>query len=350
MTSTADAPTQTETTDAAATDKATSKDTMTAVYVREFGEPEDLKVEQKAIPEPGANEILIDVAAAGVNFADVIARQGFYRDAPPRPFVPGYEVAGIVSKLGEGVTKFKVGQRVVAITDFWGYAEKAVANEAASVALEDGDDFVEAAALLVNAVTAWHCMFRAFSICPGDRVLVHAAAGGVGLIACQMAKHAGATVFGTAGGPKKVEYLKNFGVDHPIDYKAHDFEEEIKRIAPEGVDLILDSIGGSYHKKGRRILRPGGSLMAFGMASMNAPKGRSKLRLLKTVLQTGVVNPLSHMMQSKGYVGVNMKRIGELNQDLLAHEIAECAKGWRAGHWKPVLAKTFPLEQAAEAH
>lgn len=323
---------------------------MQAVTIRRFGGPETLVAEETPDPSPGAGEVLIDVAASGVNFADTLARQGLYRDAPPLPFIPGYEVAGRIAALGPGVTAFEVGQPVLAFTNFTGYASRAVSPARGTFPLEEGDDLVEAAALPVNFVTAWHSIFRVGGVKEGDRVLVHAAAGGVGLAAVQMLKHAGAVIFGTAGGPKKIEVLEAHGVDHPIDYRAVDFERAVRAIAPEGIDLILDSIGGAYHKKGRRLLRAGGTLVAFGMASMSAPTGRSMLRVLKAVVQTGFVNPLTHMMQSKGYVGVNMKRIGDENPDLLAYEMQKVIEGWRAGHWKPVVAQRFPLAKVGEAH
>lgn len=333
--------------------EATSKgsQTRTAVYIRKHGAPELLSVETEAVPQPKAGEVLIDVKATGVNFADVMARQGVYRDAPPAPFVPGYEVAGTIAALGEGVTEFAVGQKVMALCDFGGYASQVVAQTHGVFALEDGDDFVEAAAIPVNFVTAWHCIFRSFGLVPGDRALVHAAAGGVGLAAVQMLKSKGVEVFGTAGSEAKLEALRAHGVDHPINYRTEDFEAAIRKIAPEGIDLILDSIGGSYHKKGRRLLRPGGTLVAFGVASFNAQNGkRSYLSLLKGVLATGLINPLGHLMQSKGFVGANLKRLGDGHRSLLRYEMEQVIAGWRRGDWKPVISKTFPLAQAAEAH
>ncbi len=235
---------------------------MRAVAIRRAGPPETLETIDAPEPSAGAGQVVIRVRRAGVNFADVLARQGIYPDAPKMPFVPGYEVSGVVASVGAGVTGVRGGERVAAFTRFGGYAECAVADARFAVTLPAGMDFSTGAAVPVNFATAFHCLFHTGSLLPGDRVLVHAAAGGVGLAAVQMAKGAGAIVFGTAGSPEKVRFLRAFGVDHPVDYRSEDFVEVVRRATGgEGVDVILDSSGGRTIAQDLRVLRPGGRIV-----------------------------------------------------------------------------------------
>jgi len=229
------------------------------VAIRRTGPPETLEAIDAPDPSAGPGEIVIRVHRAGVNFADVLARQGIYPDAPKLPFVPGYEVSGVVASAGTGAGEFRGGERVAAFTRFGGYAELAVADARFAVPLPRGIDFSAGASIPVNFATAHHCLFHTGILLPGDRVLIHAAAGGVGLAAVQMAKGAGAVVFGTAGSPEKVRFLAAFGVDHPIDYRSEDFVEAVRRATGgEGVDVILDSIGAGRSGRTCACCAPGG--------------------------------------------------------------------------------------------
>ena len=181
---------------------------MRAVSIRRAGPPESLECGDMPLREAGDGEVRIRVHRAGVNFADVLARQGIYPDAPKPPFVPGYEVSGVVESAGKGADGLRAGDRVAAFTRFGGYAEFALADARFAVPLTPDIDFPTAAAVPVNFATAYHCLFRTGPLSPGDRVLIHAAAGGVGLAAVQMAKGAGAELFGTAGSGEKIDFLR----------------------------------------------------------------------------------------------------------------------------------------------
>lgn len=321
---------------------------MKAVAIRRAGPPETLEAGEAPLPQPGASEVRIRVHRAGVNFADVLARQGIYPDAPKFPFVPGYEVSGVVDLVGSGVDGFRGGERVAAFTRFGGYAEAAVAKTPFVVTLPPGLDFSIGAAVPVNFVTAYHCLFHTGTLFPGDRVLVHAAAGGVGLAAVQMAKGAGAVVFGTAGSAEKVAFLKMFGVDHPIDYQAEDFVEAVKQVTGgEGVDVVLDSIGGQMLARDLRVLRPGGRIVSLGLA---AAMGKNRALMLRELMSAPRLQPVKLLESSKGFFGVNVLRLFDHRPALGAVLLREAFDLVEAGKAKPVIAGEIPLERAAEAH
>jgi synaptic vesicle membrane protein VAT-1 len=321
---------------------------MKAVLISRSGPPASLATADLPRPEPGPGEIRIRVHRAGVNFADILARQGLYPDAPEMPFVPGYEVAGFVDAAGPGVTGFREGDRAAAFTRFGGYAEWAVAKAAFAASLPEAIDFATGAAVPVNGVTAYHCLFHTGTLFPGDRVLIHAAAGGVGLAAVQMAKRAGAVLFGTAGSPEKVRALREMGVDHPIDYTARDFVAEVREATGgEGVDVILDSIGGDMIDRGLLILRPGGRFVSLGLATAS---GKSKPLLLREILRLPRLQPIKLLESSRGFVGVNILRIFDHRPALGVLLLRKVFDAVGSGEFRPVIAAELPLEKAGEAH
>ncbi len=321
---------------------------MRAVAIRKAGPPETLEAIDTPDPVAGPGQLVIRVHRAGVNFADVLARQGIYPDAPKLPFVPGYEVSGVVASAGAGVTEFRGGERVAAFTRFGGYAEYAVAEARFAVALAGEMDFSTGAAVPVNFATAYHCLFHTGIVLPGDRVLVHAAAGGVGLAAVQMARDAGAVVFGTAGSAEKVRFLAAFGVDYPIDYRSEDLVEAIRRATNgEGVDVVLDSIGGRMIGQDLRVLRPGGRIVSLGLA---AAAGLSKPMMVRELLRAPRLQPIKLLEASRGFFGVNILRIFDHRPALGAHLIRKVADLAASGKAKPVIAAEVPLDKAWEAH
>lgn len=321
---------------------------MKAVVIARAGPPESLEVAERPDPSPGPGQVLIRVRRAGVNFADVLARQGLYPDAPHPPFVPGYEVSGTVEAAGPGVSGFRGGENVAAFTRFGGYAERAVADARFVVPLPPGVGFAAGAAIPVNYATAWHCLFDTGTVLPGDRVLIHAAAGGVGLASVRMAKGAGAVVFGTAGSEEKVRFLRDFGVDHPMDYKALDFAGEILKITGgEGVDVILDSIGGATIAKDFKILRPGGRIVFLGLASAS---GRGKALALAELVGMPRLQPVRLLEKSQAFVGVNILRLFDHRPAAAADLVRRCFRMAADGGALPVIASEIPLEKAADAH
>jgi NADPH:quinone reductase-like Zn-dependent oxidoreductase len=321
-----------------------------ALVITKHGPPEVLRIQERPDPEPGPGEVRIAVRAAGINFADLMARVGLYPDAPKPPCVVGYEVAGEVESLGDGVDGVSVGDRVIGGCRFGGYAEKVVTGASELVPLPDDWSFEEGAAMPVNYSTAYAGLIRYGSLQQGERVLLHAAAGGVGIAATQIAKIVGAEIYGTASGSKH-EAIRGFGVDHPIDYRTQDFVEEARRISgeKEPLDLVMDAVGGKSFKKSYSLLRPGGRLVCFGASAVAKGERRNIANALRTVAQMPRFNPMKMMSQSKAVIGLNMLTIWDSKQSL--EDYIEPLSGWIGdGSIKPVVAESFPLESGPDAH
>jgi NADPH:quinone reductase-like Zn-dependent oxidoreductase len=321
-----------------------------ALVVTEHGPPDVLRVQERPDPEPGAGEVRIRVRAAGVNFADLLGRVGLYPDAPKPPCVLGYEVAGDVDELGADVEGLEVGQRVMAATRFGGYAQLAVAKANAVVPLPDGWSYGEGAAVPVTYATAYAGLVRYGGLRPGERVLIQAAAGGVGIAATQIAKLVGAEVYGTAS-PSKHDAIREHGVDHPVDYRTHDVVDEVRRIAGEEhpIDLAMDAIGGRSFRQSFALLRAGGRLVCFGASEVQAGERRSPLRALRVLAQMPRFNPVKLMSQSKSVIGLNMLTLWDERQGL--DELIEPLRAWMdEGGFRPVVAQEFRLDDGAAAH
>jgi NADPH:quinone reductase-like Zn-dependent oxidoreductase len=322
---------------------------MKAVVLRKFGAPERLVLEDAPDPVPQKGEALIRVRAAGVNFADIVARLGLYPDAPPRPMILGYEVAGtLVDALPE--QGLAAGIRVVAPVMFGGYAELAVADSRAVRAIPDACDDATAASIPVVYLTAYRGLFGATTVKAGETVLVHAAAGGVGLAAIELCRIAGATVIGTASAAKR-DFLVGQGVSHVIDYRTQDFEAEVMRITNgAGVDVVLDSQGGASLKKGARLLRHGGRLVMYGVSSMVTGERRSLWSALKTLVGMPRFHPVSLMNNNRAVLGINMNHFGVKNPDSLSRDLDQILAWVQGGKLHPRVDRTFPLGDAAAAH
>jgi NADPH:quinone reductase-like Zn-dependent oxidoreductase len=321
---------------------------MRSVWINRTGPPEVLEVRDGPEPTAGPGQALIRVRATGVNFADVMARLGFYPDAPPRPCVVGYEVAGTVESLGAGADGgLAVGRRVVALTRFGGYAE-AVAVPAAQVfPLPERMSFEEGAAVPVNYLTAVLMLRHFGNVRRGDRVLVHAAAGGVGMAAIQLCRIAGAEVIGTASASKHA-LLREAGVTHAIDYRTEDFEEAVRRVTGgRGVDIVLDATGA--FRKSYRCLAPLGRLVCFGMSGAATGLAPSWLGAARRLATLPWFHPIKLMNDNKAVIGVNLGHLWD-RIELLRGEMLALLADYEAGRIKPVVGKTFPLTEAAAAH
>ncbi|HXX20227.1 MAG TPA: medium chain dehydrogenase/reductase family protein [Candidatus Acidoferrum sp.] len=327
---------------------------MRAVVVRRYGPPEVLEVQQVPDPQPKPGEVLIRVRAIGVNFADLLARMGLYPGTPKPPFVPGLEIAGVVEKVGDGARqagdeRLQPGDAVTAITHFNAYAEWIVVPAKEVHRLPPGMRFEDGAAIPVNYMTAYHSMFVMGNLQPGDRVLIHGAAGGVGIAAVQLARARGLVTFGTAG-PTKQEYLRKIGVDHPIDYQKSDFVEVVRKFAPDGIEMVMDPIGGKNLTRSQQCLGPTGRLVVYGLSEAAGTSGkRSLVSGLKALAQTPRFHPLRMMSQNLAVIGVSLGAM-ESRLPLLRREIDDIFKMYTEGKIKPVIAKTFPLDEAAAAH
>lgn len=322
---------------------------MRAIQVTKHGEPEVLKVSDHPEPAPAPGQVVVRVRAAGINFADILMRLGFYPGTPKPPFSPGFEIAGTVEAVGEGVD-IPIGQRVVASTfPGGGYAEMVAVPAARALLLPAEMSFEEAAALPVNYLTAYQALTYMAGLRAGERILIHAAAGGVGLAAIQLAKLAGAEIFGTASASKH-PFLLQQGVSHAIDYHTQDFEEEVKRLTNnEGVDVILDAVGGSSYRKGYRLLRHGGRLICYGMSAAVTGKGRS-LKALGAWWQTPSFNALDLMRKNRAVIGVHLGQMGRAEPGRVRDWMQDLFGLYAAGKIKPHIGRTFPLAEAAAAH
>jgi NADPH:quinone reductase-like Zn-dependent oxidoreductase len=321
-----------------------------ALVITKHGPPEVLKVVERPDPAPGPGQARVRVRAAGINFADLMARMGVYPDAPKPPCVVGYEFAGEVESLGDGVDGVSVGDRVIGGCRFGGYAELAVAGARDLIPLPADWSFEEGAALPVNYATAYAGLVRYGALREGERVLLHAAAGGVGIAATQIAKLVGAEIYGTASASKH-EAIRGFGVDHPIDYRSADFVTEVRRISGEEkpLDLVMDAIGGSSFKKSFSLLRAGGRLVCFGASAVVGGERRNIPKALKTILQMPRFNPFKLMPESKAVIGLNMLTLWDAKQSL--DEYIEPLGSWLGeGRLRPVVAESFPLERGPDAH
>jgi NADPH:quinone reductase-like Zn-dependent oxidoreductase len=316
-----------------------------AVVITKRGDPSVLQVQQLPDPPaPGPGQLRIAVHAAGVNFADHLARVGLYPDAPKLAAVVGYEVAGTVEAVGEGVSASRVGERVLAGTRFGGYAE--IVNVAAhdSVALPDSLSFEQGAAVPVNYATAWAALHGYGSLRAGERVLVHAAAGGVGIAAIQFAKAAGAEVHGTAS-PGKHQKLAELGVDRAIDYRRDGWW---RGLGP--YDLVLDALGGTSLRRSYELLRPGGRLVGYGVSAMQQGEKRS----LRTAAPQALAmmrgfNLLDQLSESKAVIGLNMLRLWD-DRGSLEPWITPLAEALRDGTASPIVHAAVPFADAPRAH
>ncbi|RYE28052.1 MAG: NAD(P)H-quinone oxidoreductase [Sphingobacteriaceae bacterium] len=306
---------------------------MKAIIITEPGEPEVLKIQEREIPQPKANEVLIKVKAAGINRPDVFQRKGNYpppADAPQD--VPGLEVAGIIAALGSNVTQWEVGSQVCALLGGGGYAEYAVADARHCLPVPAGWTFTEAASLPETVFTVWHNVFMRGGLKAGEIFLVHGGSSGIGITAIQLAKAFGATVYTTAGSDNKCKTCQNLGAKRSINYKKEDFELVLKDI---GVDVILDMIGGDYIPKNLRILKPDGRLVYI-----NAMKGGK-----------AEVDVTDLMKKRLTLTGSTLRNRDADFKAQLTVEIKENI--WpiiEAGKFKPVIFKTFKPEDAAAAH
>jgi NADPH:quinone reductase-like Zn-dependent oxidoreductase len=287
--------------------------------------------------------VLVEVKAAGINFADTMARMGLYQDAPKPPCVVGYEVAGTVTAVGPGVEGVAPGDRVMAGTRFGGYAEHILAKASDVIPLPDRLSFEQGAAVPVNYATAWAGLVRYGSLQPGERVLLHAAAGGVGISATQIAKRHGAEVWGTSS-PGKHDTIRELGVDHPLDYTRDGWERGLPPF-----DLVMDAIGGKSFRTSYDLLRPGGRLVCFGASAVTSGEKRSVTTALRTVLRMPRFSLVKQMSSSKAVIGLNMLRLWD-DKGTLDSWIEPLRELMDDGTIEPVVAEAFPFARAPDAH
>lgn len=286
-----------------------------------------------ARPEPGPNEILIHVAAAGVNRPDLVQRAGFYPPPPGAPETLGLEAAGEIAAIGPGVTRWKVGDHVTALLAGGGYAEYAIAHEDSALPIPRGLNMVEAAALPETVFTVWANIFEAGALQPGETLLVHGGASGIGTTAIQMARTYGAHVFATAGDADKCALCEKLGAERAINYREEDFEKVLR--AAGGADVILDMVGGPYIQKNINLLKDFGRLVMI--AFLQGPKADLNLNRV--------------MMKRLTITGSTLRSRPVKEKGRIAREVEQHVWPWiEAGQVKPVIDCTFPLSDAEGAH
>jgi NADPH:quinone reductase-like Zn-dependent oxidoreductase len=319
---------------------------MRAVVITKHGGPGVLQVQEQPDPTLGAGQVRIDVAASGINFADVMARMGLYADAPKTPCVVGYEVAGTILEVGEGASSaaapLSVGQRVLAGTQFGGYASQVVANAGDVLALPEDLSFEQGAAIPVNYGTAWAGLIGYGNVQPGERVLIHSAGGGVGIAATQIAKRVGVEVYGTAS-PGKHARCVELGVDHMIDYTKPGWERGVPKF-----DVIMDAVGGASFRRSYNLLRPGGRLVAFGASSVVSGERKNIVTALRAVARMPRFNMIKQMSESKAVIGLNMLSLWK-DRGTLEPWIEPMRELLDDGTVKPVVAEAFSFENAGAA-
>lgn len=309
---------------------------MKCVEISAPGPADVLKPVMRPVPRPAAGQVLIKVAAAGINRPDVLQRQGAYPAPPGASDLPGLEVAGTVASVGEGVTLWSVGDEVCALVPGGGYAEYAISDARHCLRVPKGLDMVQAASLPETFFTVWHNVFERGALKAGERFLVHGGAGGIGTTAIQMAKALGATVFATAGGAAKCQACRDLGADYAIDYNAQDFVEEVKSLTGgKGANVILDMVGGEYIARNIKALAADGRLVNIAFMKGSVAEVNFMPMMLKRLTLTGsTLRPQSDDAKA---------RMADALADIVWPLI-------ESGNIKSVVHASFPLENAAQAH
>ena len=321
---------------------------MRQIWITKAGPPEVLEVREAPDPSPAAGEVRIRVRAAGINFADLMARVGLYPDAPKVPCVVGYEVAGTIDAVGAGVTRLAVGDRVFGMPRFGGYTDTLVISEKQAFRMPAAMTFEKAAALPVVYLTAHHMMLFTGNLRRRSSVVIHSAAGGVGLAAIELARSRDCTIFGVAS-PSKHAFLRERGCQHPIE-SGPGWTRQVRALTSgRGVDLVLDPVGGRSWTEGYELLAPAGRLVAFGLSSAASGKKRSLVHAALQVARVKRWSPMTLMGDNKTVSGCNMGHLfGEI--DMLAEQFEALIAMYEAGQIDPHVDRTFPFSEAAAAH
>ncbi|MGD8497988.1 MAG: medium chain dehydrogenase/reductase family protein [Chromatiales bacterium] len=327
---------------------------MKRIVVHRPGGYDRLRNEQQADPTPGPGEVLIEVAAAGVNFADCVTRMGLYESARQLvgyPITPGFEVAGRVQALGDGVQHLRSGDPVIGLTLFGGYTTHLVLPRTRVFRKPEGWTMPEAAGFPTVFLTAWYALHELAHPRAGDNVLIHSAAGGVGGALTQLAKQAGCRVVGVVGASHKRAHVESMGADAIIDKSSQDLWAEALRLAPKGYELILDANGTETLRQSYRHLALGGKLVVYGFHSM-LRKGRGRpdrLKLLWDYLRIPRFNPLQMTLANRGVLGFNLSVLQD-REELLTGALRELLRWANEGRVRPLKTTTYPFDKAAEAH
>jgi NADPH:quinone reductase-like Zn-dependent oxidoreductase len=322
---------------------------MRQIVTTANGDIDVLKVQEKPDPTPRDDEVVIRVRAAGLNFADILARQGLYPDGPPKPCVMGYEVSGVVDAVGKDVNSSFIDKSVVAMTRFGGQSELIAVKATQMFEKPEKLTFEQAAAIPVNYLTAYALLVVMGSLHEGESILIHNAGGGVGLAALDIAKKIGAVTYGTAS-PSKHKFLTDRGLDHPIDYRNQDWQPQLMQLTNgRGVDLIIDPIGGSHFKKSYNALRHTGRLGMFGVSSGSANGLSGKLKMLQAAIQMPRFHPLGLFNKNRGVFGLNLGHMWH-EPEKVALWMRDILRGVDEEWIRPHVDQAFSFADVGKAH
>ncbi len=325
---------------------------MKAVFLTKYGKnQQNLELRDTNLPTLEQGEVMIECEGFGLNYADVMARQGLYKGAPPIPCVLGYDVVGKVTEVAENENKHWIGKRVVGLTRFGGYAEFAKTKVSAIAEIPSDWSIAEATAIATQYCTAYYSSQYVTNLHPGDKVLIHAAAGGVGTALTQIAKAKGCEVYGLTSSDSKFDYLKSNGVDFPINLSKSNYHEQFKKLTGgKKADVIFNSIGGESIKEDFRILSVSGRLVNYGAASISGKKP-NLFTLLGLLRKTPKIKPLKMLGKSSGLIGVNMLSVGDVKPEVVSYCMKEVIKLIKENtSIKPISGGEFPVSEITKAH
>jgi NADPH2:quinone reductase len=324
------------------------------LVVTQYGGPEALRVVEEDCPEPKRGEVRVKVLAAGVSLPDLMMREGIHPETPRVPFTPGWDLVGVVDRLGEGVSGIEPGQAVAALPIFGAYAEFVCLPQRELVPVPPGLDAAEAVSLILNYITAYQMLHRSAKVRAGQRVLIHGAAGGVGSALLQLGRLAGLEMYGTCSSRTASAVTGLGGI--PIDYQRQDFVKEIRRLTGEGVDVVFDSIGGSHIWRSRAALRRGGRVVAYGLTgslqggrlASGRSGGRHRFReiwIFAVYIAASWIAP-----GRRRVVPYSIQTLKRLKPEMFREDLIALFDLLRQRKIKPLIARRFPLAEARQAH
>jgi len=323
---------------------------MKAVFVTKYGGPEVMEFGEAPIPEAGPGQIVVKVRAIGLNFADIFGRLGAYPGTPKPPFIPGLEFSGDVTAIGSRVRLFRGGERVMGYSRLGSHAEYVSLDQRFAAVIPAAMSYAEGASFLATNLSAYHGVVRLANTRRGEKLLIHAAAGGVGLAAVQLGRHLGAEIFATAGSDEKTALAAAHGAHHTINYSRMEFDKEIEKITEGyGVDVVMDSVGGDVFKRGWQILAPMGRYVLFGVSSVTGDGALNRLKAAIAYASMRPVFPPTLISANRGLFGFNL---GTLHgkESYFREAVYELLDLQARGILKPLIGKVFPFDRIVEAH
>lgn len=326
-------------------------DKMSAAFLVNYGKAsEAFEIREVSKPQPSAGHVGVKVEAFGLNFAEVSARHGLYREAPPLPFVPGYDFVGRVEVVGEDVDASWIGKRVAGMARFGTYSTYCCTLVTGIAEIPESMPAGEATAIGVQYSTAYYASCVAMNLFPGDEVLIHAGAGGVGTALIQLCKWKGCVVIATGGSDEKIKRILELGADHAINYQKEDYETAVTKIlGKKKLDATFNAIAGKSFKKDMNLLGSGGRMVLYGAADRMGKKG-GKFATYKLLYDMGVMLPIFLMAKSKSVIGVNMLKLADYRPNIIGHCLEELIKLYELGVVQPQISAVHSIDHLAQAH